>query len=273
MPEPQYPTPQHKLAADQIVRFFSSQDGIDGVLLVNSIARGKATADSCLDIIVLADERLRDEGNTANVLERGENRGTDDLYQAWQEADETKGILAELGAAGRFAEVHLDIIDGRLWPKELDRDDGLDSFEIAIGNYYVYSVPLWLRTERFYELAATWLPYYAEELRAERLAMTRTFCRHYLAHIEPYVERGLYFQAFDRLYWAFQGFLQGLFLAKRTYPIAYNKWIKEQVVDILGLPELYRQLPSILEVRPLESRELVKNGKRLGELITANLDG
>lgn len=38
MSEPQYPTPQHKLAADQIVRFFARQDGIDGVLLVNSLA-------------------------------------------------------------------------------------------------------------------------------------------------------------------------------------------------------------------------------------------
>lgn len=29
--------------------------------------------------------------------------------------------------------------------------------------------------------------------------------------------------------------MQALFIARRTYPIAYDKWIREQVVDILGL--------------------------------------
>jgi hypothetical protein len=100
-------------------------------------------------------------------------------------------------------------------------------------------------------------------MRTERLALTREFCLHYIDHIEPYVERGLYFQSFDRLYHAFQGFLQGLFISRRVYPIAYNKWIHEQVVEILGLPELYRRLPHILEIHNLESREVVERGESL----------
>lgn len=266
-----YPTPQHAQAAAQIVDHFARQDGVDAVLLVNSCARGQATPDSCLDMVVLVAERLRDSGYAATVLERGENRGTDALYRAWDAAPGTEQARQALADAGRFAEVHLDITDGRITPRPLDRDEGLDSLEIAVGNYLVYSKPLWVRGTCFADLRARWLPYYGDELRSQRLAATRAFCAHYLDHIEPYVERGLYFQAFDRLYVTLQGFLQGLFIARRTYPIAYNKWIREQVVDILGLPDLYRQLPGILEIQALESRELIHKGERLRELIAAYL--
>jgi len=53
-----YPTPQHATAAEAITRFFTSAYDIDAVLLVNSCARGKATRDSCLDMIVLAQPKL-----------------------------------------------------------------------------------------------------------------------------------------------------------------------------------------------------------------------
>ena len=53
-----------------------------------------------------------------------------------------------------------------------------------------------------------------------------------LHHIPLYIKRGLYFQSFDRLYNAYQEFLQALFISRCTYPIAYNKWIREQVEEI-----------------------------------------
>jgi hypothetical protein len=54
-----------------------------------------------------------------------------------------------------------------------------------------------------------------------------------------FLGRELYFQALDRFYPAFQGFLLALQFSRRTYPIAYNRWIREQVADNLGLPDLY----------------------------------
>jgi hypothetical protein len=269
--ELKYPTLQHQEAAQQIVDFFSQTNGTDAVLLVNSCARGKATRDSCLDIIVLVSESYRDPNYSGTVLERGENTGTDHLYKAWDNSPETQAVRSALSRVGRFSEIHLDVIDGTITPRLLDRDEGLDSFEIAIGNYFVYSRPLWLGSNRFYELQKRWLPYYEEQLRAERLSLTRTFCLYALDHIEPYVERGLYFQAFDRLYHGLQGFLQGLFISQRRYPIAYNKWIREQIEEILKLPELYRQLPGLLEIQTLESRELVEKAQRLRELTTIYL--
>jgi predicted nucleotidyltransferase len=49
-----YPTVEHEKAAQTIVDSLVGRFEIDAVLLVNSCARGKATRDSCLDIIVLA---------------------------------------------------------------------------------------------------------------------------------------------------------------------------------------------------------------------------
>src|SRR5207253_3099325 len=51
-----------------------------------------------------------------------------------------------------------------------------------------------------------------------RLAMVREACARDLEAIPFLLNRGLYFQAFDRLYKAFQEFLQALFVARRIYP-------------------------------------------------------
>jgi hypothetical protein len=138
-----------------------------------------------------------------------------------------------------------------------------------VGNFLVYSVPLWQGSDYYERLQQQWLPYYDETLRLERLAMVRWHCLNNLHHIPLYVERRLYFQAFDRLYNAFQEFLQALFIARRTYAIAYNKWIREQVAEILALPELYTQLSRLLEIQHFESREIVEKAATLERLLEA----
>jgi hypothetical protein len=104
-------------------------------------------------------------------------------------------------------------------------------------------------------------------LRKERLAMVRMYCLKDLDHIPLFIERNLFFQSFDRLYNAYRQFLQALFISCRMYPIAYNKWIREQVEEILGLPELYQQITHLFEIKHFESREMVDKGKELEELL------
>lgn len=111
------------------------------------------------------------------------------------------------------------------------------------------------------------MPYYNEELQLKRLAMTRNACEYDLNHIPLYIERALYFQAFDRLYVAFQKFLQAVFIAKRTYPIAYNKWLKVQVETWLNIPDLYPKLSPIISVSCIESSEINDKAKILKELL------
>ncbi len=79
--------------------------------------------------------------------------------------------------------------------------------------------------------------------------------------------RGLRFQSFDRLWKAFQEFLQALFISHRTYPIAYDKWVREQVEEILGLPELYRQFPPLFALRRFESGEFAEKAATLPGLL------
>ena len=54
-----YPSDAHEAAAEAIVAFWTANDVVEAVLLVNSCARGKATADSCLDMNVLVRQFLQ----------------------------------------------------------------------------------------------------------------------------------------------------------------------------------------------------------------------
>jgi hypothetical protein len=104
-------------------------------------------------------------------------------------------------------------------------------------------------------------------LRQQRLNKVRWYCLNNLNHIPLYIERGLYFQSFDRLYNAYREFLQALFIARRMYPIAYNKWIREQVEEILGLPELYGELSHLFEIKQFESYEIAEKAREVEQLL------
>lgn len=249
-----YPTLQHQNAADAIVDFFVSNYKIDAVLLVNSCARGKATRDSRLDIVVLA----KPEPSRSQLKE---------LEAGWEKLEKSSQTIKSLYQAGKYSVVHPDFIHGVFLPREQEEAAGPDDFEIEVGNFLAYSVPLWEGSDYLAQLKQQWLPYYSEELRQQRLEKVRWYCLNNLHHIPLYVERGLYFQSFDRLYNSYREFLQALFISRRTYPIAYNKWIREQVEEILGLPELYAQLSHLFEIRQFESHELTDKAVEVEQLL------
>ena len=246
-----YPTPAHERAADAIVAWFAEQPETEAVLLTNSCARGTATPDSCLDMQVMVRPDLRD-----------------DVDARWTAFMDTSPAIHALADAGRWSELHLDVGDGVFTPGEIAHE-GVDHLEIRVGNLLAYSVPLLTRGDRLERLRAAWLPFYGDELRAERLAAARYWVLSYLDRIPWYVGRDLHFQAFDRLYRALGYFLLGLHVSRRTYPISYDKWIREQVAGNLGLPELYERLPRLFELRRLESDELVGKAADLRALVEA----
>jgi hypothetical protein len=248
-----YPTPEHAAAADAVVAFFARRPEVDAVLLVCSCARGKATPDSCLDVTVLTAPEADPEP----------------LWDAWSAHEQAAPVFHALRQVGAFSNVDLDLVDGVFTP---DPDahgwtTGPDDFELEIGNVLAYSVPLWERNDRVERLRAAWLPYYDDDLRAERLAMVRRYCLNNLDHIPLYAPRGLAFQCLARLRMAYGEFLQALFIARRTYPIAYDKWIREQLVEILDLPEVYTQSLSLFQIEDLESDEIVAKANRLRDLL------
>ena len=249
-----YPTLEHQTAAETIVDHFVSNYKIDAVLLVNSCARGKATRDSCLDITVLT--KPDTSRSPLNAMEAD-----------WEKFENENPDIKALYQVGKYSVVHPNFVDGVFAPYEQDEVAGPDDFEVGVGNLLVYSVPLWQGSDYLEQLKAQWLPYYNEELRAQRLNKVRWFCLDNLQHIPLYIERGLYFQSFDRLYNAYREFLQALFITRRTYPIAYDKWIHEQVDEILGLPELYEQLSHLFEIKKFESTELADKAKEVEQLL------
>lgn len=242
---PAYPTVQHERSAQAIVDFFRRQSGISAVLLVGSTARGAAVPDSCLDVTVLLQPGL------SPTLR-------DQVEASWRAFYQAEPVFEAQRRLGAFTQVDLDFHDGLLDPTHHLHGwtSGADEFELEVGNLLAYSFPLWQSDGHYPDLKARWLPYYGEELREARLRMVLGCCSNNLAHIRPYVQRGLVFQAFKRLYHAFEEFLQALFIARRTYPIAYDKWVREQIVQILNLPALYPRLVKLFQIHELESREL-----------------
>ena len=249
-----YPTPTHRKAAETATSFFSSKEYVDAVLLTCSCTRGKATEDSCVDIAVLLPQTTSAEEKSALELE-------------WQNYYQREKIFSDLHAVGAYSHIDLHLFEGTFRPSKHSWTSGADAFELEIGNLVAYAVPLFERSARFQELREHWLPYYSEDLREQRLAMVLKYCHNNLDHIPVYVKRRLYFQAFDRLYNAFSEFLQALFISKRIYPIAYDKWIQEQIAEILELPELYRPLPKLFEITHFESDNICEKGEGLKRIL------
>jgi predicted nucleotidyltransferase len=249
-----FPTEMHRQVAELAGDFFSAHAHVDTILVVNSCARGRAVAGSDLDLAVL-------------ITPAAASQEVQSLTTLWQKFIATQPLIHRFRSTGRFNQVHLDVFDGRVIPTVWDDGGGPDYFEVEIGNRLAYAVPLHEAGAYFRQLRSQWLPYYGEDLRASRLAMVRGECARDLDAIPFYLNRGLYFQAFDRLYKAFQEFLQALFVARRTYPLAYNKWIREQVTEWLSLPRLYEELPPILSVRNIGSPELGEKADALRTLL------
>ena len=249
-----FPTPLHEQAAETACQFFQPQPAVDTVLVVNSCARGQATPESDLDMAVL----VRPETAGEEVAR---------LEALWQDELATHDLLRRFRQSGQHAHVHLDVVRGQYTPETWDDGGGPDGFELEIGNQLAYGAPLHAAGPFYRQLQAGWLPYYGEDLRHRRLDMARAACAYDLEHVPFFVGRELYFQAFDRLYKGFQEFLQALFIARRVYPLAYNKGIRLQVAEWLGLPGLYRALPPLISVSNIESAEPVEKAARLAALL------
>ena len=252
--KPVFPTPLHHQSADLVRDYFLTVSYVDTILVVNSCARGQAAPESDLDFAILVKP-----DTTATEIKI--------IETAWLNYSVTQPTFLKYKRSSQFAHLHLDIIDGNYTPAIFEIGVGPDFFEIQIGNQICYSAPMDNAGTYFKELQNKWLPYYNEDLRLKRLKIVRNSCEYDLDHIPFFIKRGLYFQAFDILYKAFQEYLQTLFIANKTYPIAYNKWIREQVVTWLNKPDLYPKLSRILSVSNIESNEINHNAIMLRDFL------
>jgi predicted nucleotidyltransferase len=251
---PMFPTKLHLDAAEIVNDYFKNIPETDTVLVVNSCARGQAVPESDLDFAILVSP-----GTTAAQINI--------INEAWQTFSGSQPPILKYKQSDPYAHLHLDIIDGNYKPAIPEPGEPGDSFVIEIGNQIVYSAPMHNAGPYFRELQHKWLPYYGEALRSVRLAAIQNACKYDLDHIPILIKRELYFHAFDILGKAFREYLQALFITHRTYPIAYNKWIKEQIVNWLRKPGLYQKLLPILSIINIESDEMNRKGEMLLELL------
>jgi predicted nucleotidyltransferase len=249
-----FPTKLHGKVAELIGGFFEHRSSVDTVLVVNSIARGKGTAESDLDMAILVKK------DTAAVL-------IQEMEATWQRFASRTATVGQFQNLGPYSKIHLDFFDGTFTPVEWDEGGGPDTFEIEIGNRICHSVPVHSSGALFEELRSNWLPFYSRDLRMKRIRMVHDACAHDIERVPYYFKRDLPFHSFDILYKAYQEFLQGVFLCRQTYPIAYNKWIHEQIVEWLELPDLYEDLPKVLSIRDIESEDVLESAKLLSTLL------
>ena len=164
------------------------------------------------------------------------------------------------------------MIDGKYKPGVIDPAEPIDYFEVELGNQVCYSAPMTDPGPYFKELKQKWLPYYDDDLRLRRLSAIQDACRYDLDHIPLLIKRELYFHAFYILNEAFRKYLQAIFILNKIYPIAYNKWIREQIEKWLNKPALYSKLLPILCVSHIESNEINENATMLLELLIKMAD-
>lgn len=250
-------TPTHRKAYDLVAELLYKDERVLALSLAGSAARNEGSFDSDLDFDIFFREGAPTHAIIARVTEA---LGREVHAHQGQEV-------------GQFFAVDLHAAPTLITPQARGWTDGPDDFELEIGNIFVYSRLVFERESHFAQAKARYLPYYEESLRQDRLQQALVFCYNNLDHIEPYVKRGLYFQAFKRLYDASREFLQALFIAKRVYPIAYDKWIKKQLVEILNLPDLYRHFVALYEVQALESDELIVKREQLRHYVARYIEG
>ena len=240
-----YPTIEHKDAANKFIEIFCNDSRINSILLIGSCSRGQASKDSCLDLgVIITDWKYYEE--IENEIEK--------LKSSVEE-------FINLESVGIYSSIHPSITTGIIKLKSRTWTSGPDSFELEIGNFFIYSVILYDKNDFIKRIIKNYLPYYSEELRKHRLSEVKKYCMNNLDHINLYMKRGLWFQSYDRLYNAIQEFIQGLFIKNKKYPIAYDKWIKYQFSEILKMPEIYKEIVELFKIENIESDELIKKQK------------
>src|SRR6478672_10727023 len=114
MTEINFPTELHRTATNVSKDFFLNQQNIDTILLVNSLARGKATSESDIDMAILVPV-------TTTIGER------ERLYNNWNEFLNLNPGLNQFKRSSRFAQIHLDIFDGVFEPAPWEDGGVIDS--------------------------------------------------------------------------------------------------------------------------------------------------
>ncbi|NIO38120.1 hypothetical protein GTO27_10525, partial [Candidatus Bathyarchaeota archaeon] len=250
-----YPHEGYRKVLTGLSGYFTEYAGVYAVVLIGSLARGRAVEGSCIDVCIFLHKEQFDSLSST--------------IQSRKEAySDLKGKIlyhnGQLEGGVIFDDVRVDLVftDGSFKAYiENSFDITRDEFETTIGNLFVYGVPLYEEGGRYQQLRRRYLPYYPEDLRKARLEGTAEEFRFKIWKARWLAERDQFFAALDALLEAKRIFLQHLFIKERKYPIDYTKWLKEQLLQILKKPSLYEELVMCVEEIELRKRSLCEKSK------------
>jgi hypothetical protein len=185
------------------------------------------------------------------------------LEALWRQELAANVVLRRYRESGNHAHLHLDLIRGEYTPEIWDDGGGPDWFEVEIGNQLAYAAPMHEAGSYYRRLQAQWLPYYGIDLRRQRLEMVHAACAYDLEHVPFFVQRGLYFGIRPYIK-SFRSFYRRCSFPRFTVS---RSWIRMQVEEWLGLPDLYALLPALISVSNIESSELIDRAGELDNLL------
>jgi predicted nucleotidyltransferase len=231
-----FPSTGYEKPLTDLVKYFKGYPGVYAIVLIGSLARGKAIRGSCIDLYVFLDEE-NFKALASNIKSRAKAYSRLNGQICYYENDIEGGI--------KFGDVRVDLgfTDGKFKPcRENSFDVTRDEFETTIGNLLIYSMVLHQKGGHYEQLKQKYLPFYHEGLRRARLEKTEEEFGYKIWKTRWLAKRGEYLAALYALLEAHRIFLQHLFIKERKYPIDYTKWLKEQCSTILRDPRLYRRL-------------------------------
>lgn len=223
-----FPTEALRTLACEAATALARDARVRAICLTGSIARGVGDQQSDLDMVVFsAPEHVRALADAAAERAR---RSTEIWFD-------------------------LEVTDGELRPGSHGWME-IDPFELTLGNWVAYARPLFERDETLAQLRARFLPYYEEGLANKRAARLRQVTVNHAHRVRRGLSRGSLFDAAERLRMGVQSFLAGVFVCRRVYPVDYAKWVEQQIIGLLGLPELLPPLRELFDVGPLDPERL-----------------
>lgn len=271
---PAFPTAEHRRAALTLARhFFFGDPAVKAVLLSGSLARGRGSETSCVDITIMVpppdwDGFLERSNALAEGLRTKEVRPVpfgDGCAVFFSRNDLISASVPGVGDLPASVRVDVGYHNGVIEPNlvDLPRED---DFELAAGNLAVYSIALLERDGWWKAWRRQFLPYFSEDVREAKLMAVEGDFWHNIRTVREMADRGLLFHGVERTYFAFKYLLQTLFLRQGKYPIDYMKHVREQVVEILGLPELLPELEKAFDFGTLSPEGLRSRADHLADL-------
>lgn len=224
----------------RLVDYFRHYPGVYAVVLIGSLARGKAVEGSCIDLFMFLHKKHLDS-LASTITSRIEAYSRMNGRICYYDGDVEGGI--------DFGNIRVDLgfTDGDFnGDNESSFDITRDEFETTVGNLLVYSIPLYQEGKKFQRLRQRYLPFYDDCLRSMRLKGTAEEFSYKIWKTRWLAEREEYFAALEALLESQRIFLQHLFVKERKYPIDYSNWLKDQCAEILAMPKLYPELTSII---------------------------